>query len=266
MEKKKTLMSATLLLFFSLLGGGSAEDVKFHLYLYGITFVVIGVFIAVVYSVFKKSRREKIKKAMDSTSDFDVSIKITDDDRYVFAVDNNRRKVMIINVDKKELLSQYFIDFADIISVELLEDSKISFSKSTTRIIGGGIAGGVIAGGAGAIIGGLSGDSKLEKKVSSLQVKILVRNQNIPSHIIDCFVGFPCDICILHNEMEKAKRIIDHISVIIDMMDREYQQELATSKTEMHSIADELEKLCILKEKGILSNAEFEQQKEKLLP
>ena len=51
------------------------------------------------------------------------------------------------------------------------------------------------------------------------------------------------------------------------MMDREYQQELSvtTSKAETVSIADELEKLCLLKEKGILSDEEFQKQKEKIL-
>ena len=50
-------------------------------------------------------------------------------------------------------------------------------------------------------------------------------------------------------------------------MDREYQHQenMLISETKNQSVADELEKLCALKDKGILSQEEFEKQKEKLL-
>jgi hypothetical protein len=51
------------------------------------------------------------------------------------------------------------------------------------------------------------------------------------------------------------------------MMDREYQHQenMLISEPKTKSIADELEKLCALKDKGILSQEEFDKQKEKLL-
>ena len=179
---------------------------------------------------------------------------------------------MVVTADnKRDEACKRFIDFADIISVELLEDSNIAFSKSTVRTIGGGIVGGAIAGGAGAIIGGLSGDSKAEKRVSSVEIKILLRNQNSPSCVIKCYDGKGTSLkttsFVYKEVIQEAKNIVDYISVIIDMMDREYQhQEMKSiSTTETKSVTEELEKLCALKEKGIISQEEFEKLKEKLL-
>ena len=61
---------------------------------------------------------------------------------------------------------------------------------------------------------------------------------------------------------ESTQSIVDHVSVIIDLVDKEngVQKRKSTS-----SIADELEKLYALKEKGILTEEEFQKQKDKLL-
>ncbi len=64
---------------------------------------------------------------------------------------------------------------------------------------------------------------------------------------------------IYQKGLEDANRIVDLISVIIDAVDR------AESQSYAHSTADELAKLAILKEKGILTEEEFAEQKRKLL-
>ena len=75
---------------------------------------------------------------------------------YVFAVDKNHRKVAYL-----EEQQETYIPFEDIISIEIVEDNTTLASKSTMRTVGGAIVGGALAGGAGAIVGGLSGDSKM---------------------------------------------------------------------------------------------------------
>ena len=45
------------------------------------------------------------------------------------------------------------------------------FTKSTGRTIGGAIVGGVLMGGAGAVVGGLSGDTKQKKEVKNMDIK-----------------------------------------------------------------------------------------------
>ena len=275
MGKIRNLISLIVLIFFSLLAGGSLITGELsELWFWGIGAVIILIIFLVVDSNKQKERKEKLNKANTPTENFKASVKIESSDAtYSFSIDNERRKIMIVTADnKRDEARKRFIDFADIISVELLEDSNITFSKSTIRTIGGSIVGGAIAGGTGTIIGGLSGDSKVEKRVSSVEIKILLRDQKSPSCVIKCYDGEGSsmktdNLIYKENIIQPAKKIVDHISVIIDMMDREYQhQEMKSiSKTETESIAEELEKLCALKEKGIISQEEFEKLKEKLL-
>ena len=275
MEKKKTLASALLLLFFGLLAGGSIITGElYELWFWGIGFVVILIIGYSITSQRQDERQEKLNKANEPTDDFSASVKIVGyGAKYSFAIDNERKKIMIVTADNSsDVAKKRNIDFTDIISVELLEDSNIAFSKSTMRTIGGGIVGGAIAGGAGAVIGGLSGDSKVKKEISKIEVKILLRNQNSPTYTIQCYNDGPLEVSGIgkvtyDSIMSTAKEIVDHISVIIDMMDREYQHQenMAISKPATKSIADELEKLCLLKEKGLLSEEEFQKQKERLL-
>lgn len=63
--------------------------------------------------------------------------------------------------------------------------------------------------------------------------------------------------------LDHANRIVDRVSVIIDAVDRANNTAMAQGPS--GSTADELAKLAALKEKGILTEEEFAEQKKKLL-
>ena len=171
------------------------------------------------------------------------------------------------------------VPFDQIISVEILEDNTLLSSKSTTRTVGGALLGGAFAGGAGMIVGGLSGDSAQKKKVSMVSVKIRIRDYSTPSLLITCFDALKLtghkEIKttdglfgqIYKDELQNAQKIADYVSVIIDEVDRQDKQlHMAQPVSSSNSsIADELAKLASLKEQGILTDEEFHIQKTKLL-
>ena len=151
-------------------------------------------------------------------------------------------------------------------------------SKSTARTFGGALVGGVIAGTAGAIVGGLSGNSRKKHLVSTVQVKIRIKDISHSSLTIEAFNSKRM-IASTANEIDtadaffgkiyrqclsNANAIIDMVSVIIDEVDREERQQNC-SVTQNISVADELKKLVELKTGGVLSQSEFEAQKAKLL-
>lgn len=192
--------------------------------------------------------------------------------RYAFVLDNVGRKIYyIIPTQTKE------VPFDQIISVEILEDNTLLSSKSTTRTVGGAMLGGALAGGAGMVVGGLSGDSKQKKKVSKVSVKIKIRDYSTPALLIPCFdahelTGYdeikPTDIlcgCFYKEELQNAQRIADYISVIIDEVDRQQSMNSHPIQLGNNSVADELAKLADLRAKGILTEEEFSAQKAKLL-
>ncbi len=221
-----------------------------------------------------KDRLDKIQQNLSSMDDFTPNMKVIGvRNLYTFAVDNEREKVLV-------MVGQYkrFVKFEDIISVELIEDNNVLMKKSTGRTIGGSIIGSALAGGAGMIVGGLSGSSKQVNLHSSVIVKLLLRNASSPSIEIACFdcrtmtiEGKPVkdgsmEESVYKKGLSDAKRITDTLNVIIDAIDRASNSGDSTMPTtQFSSTADELLKLAQLKEQGILTEEEFNQQKTKLL-
>ena len=234
--------------------------------------IIIGVFVSVAN---QKERQEDLEFALKYADDFTSTFTVNNfDSRYSFSIDDNRRKVLYLSADTNV---KHIFDFENVISVEVLEDSNTTFSKSSLRTIGGGVVGGIIGGGAGAIIGGLSGSNKGKKKVSKITVKILLRNYPTSALYIDCLntnamsLGESIDsnhICC-ESATNEARQIADKLSVIIDLIDREAKKSSVESVESTNqssiSVADELEKLYSLKGKGIISEDEFVKLKNKLL-
>lgn len=166
---------------------------------------------------------------------------------YFLIFDNKNQNLYIINTIKA---SYNELKYNNIISIEIIEDGQLIFKKSIMRTIGGAITGGVIAGGAGAVVGGLSGDNTAHKEIKSIIIKLLIRDINTPSVELKLDNAF---------KTKQANQIKDSINVIIDKIDRESSSDIS------QSIADELIKLNTLKEQGILTEEEFIQQKNKIL-
>lgn len=193
---------------------------------------------------------------------------------YLFVLDEYFKVLIIIS----PLISTYKVfNYSSIINVVYEEDGNTLFSKSMKRTVGGAIVGDILMGGAGAIVGGLSGDTKQYKEVKSMNIKILIRNTTTPS--LDLPINLKDETFNTKDEKSKntyktriqeANAIKDLISVIIDNSNQQLAIPISSpQKNEepksQNSIADELAKLAQLKDGGVLSEEEFQQQKKKLL-
>ena len=190
---------------------------------------------------------------------------------YILAIDDSSEKILYVT-EKEENL----IDYSSVLSVELIEDEMTIQKKSSTRTIGGALVGGVLSGGVGAVIGGLSGSSTEKTKVSQLAVKILLKDIKNPYVIIQCLESiasmdskgmFDKSSAYYKSRFKYASEIKDLLSIIIDRVDsREKTQQSDIKRNDTYrNISDELEKLYNLKEKGIITTEEFNSQKRKLL-
>lgn len=107
----------------------------------------------------KAERQEKIEAKERQIADFTPSVSITGHLlSYRLAIDQARRKILIVKPDEAPLL----IPFEQVLSVTSKEGDSVILSKSTSRMIGGALAGGLLAGGAGAVVGGLSGNQSVD--------------------------------------------------------------------------------------------------------
>lgn len=192
---------------------------------------------------------------------------------YLFIMDDFFKVLVIIERGTQEIFN-----YADVIEVSYEENGNQLYTKSAGRTVGGAIVGGVLMGGAGAIVGGLSGASKQNKEVKSIDIKILLRSTSRSS----CVLHFndanrllktkeDSDRELYETYTKNANEAKDLLSVIIDnakqvQVSAPVVQPLAQQvPSPSSSVADELAKLAKLKADGILTDEEFQAQKAKLL-
>lgn len=192
---------------------------------------------------------------------------------YLFIMDEFFKVLVIVGESSHEIFN-----YTDIIEVSYEENGNQLYTKSAGRTVGGAIVGGVLMGGAGAVVGGLSGASKQNKEVKSIDIKILLRSTSRSS----CVLHFNDARRILKTKEESDRKLYetytknaneakDILSVIID---NAKQVQVSTPVVQplvqqvsspSSSVADELAKLAKLKTDGILTEEEFLAQKAKLL-
>lgn len=225
-----------------------------------VVFIVIVVIVGIVTgrneANKERERIDDLDNIVNTLEDFTVTRSLTGFSNYYrFLVDEQHKKVCYISGSRKLI-----IPFSKILSVELIENGNTKMSKSTARTIGGVLVGGAIAGTAGAIVGGLSGNSRNKHMVSTVKVKVRIKDSSYSSLTIEAFNSKRM-IASTANEIDtadaffgkiyrqclsNANTIIDMVSVIIDEVDREKSQQ-NVSDTQNRSVADELKKLVELK-------------------
>ena len=191
---------------------------------------------------------------------------------YLFLMDDFFKVLVLVGPDCHESFN-----YSDIIEVSYEENGSQLYTKSTGRTIGGAIVGNFLMGGAGAVVGGLSGASKLNKEIKNMDIKILLRSKSRTS----CVLHFKdvdrvlktkeeADRKLYETYVQNANQAKDVLSVIIDDA-KQASAPIAQPITQSvvapasSSVADELAKLAKLKADGILTDEEFRVQKSKLL-
>ena len=191
---------------------------------------------------------------------------------YLFLMDDFFKVLVLVGPGHHEI-----INYSDIIEVSYEENGSQLYTKSAGRTIGGAIVGGVLMGGAGAVVGGLSGASKQNKEIKNMDIKILLRSKSRTS----CVLHFKDVDRVLKTKKEDDRKLYetylknanqakDVLSVIIDDA-KQASTPIAQPITQSvvapasSSVADELAKLAKLKADGILTDEEFRVQKSKLL-
>ena len=145
--------------------------------------------------------------------------------------------------------------YDDIVSVELLEDGE-SITKGG---LGRAVVGGALFGGAGAIVGGVTGKKKTKKEINELKIKVVTRNEMCPEVYINFLVsGSVKSNSILYKSYKgAAERTMTEFALIMDALNER--------KGNMNSEADEILKYKKLCDDGVITQEEFEEKKRQLL-
>jgi len=184
------------------------------------------------------------------------------------AIDEPNEKVCLVSHSIVGSVTNRVVPYRDIISSELFEDGKTITRTVRSSQIGGALVGGLLLGGVGAVIGGLSGKRVETGKVRRIDLRLVINDPARPTHDV-CFLAVETNRNgYLHKlTSELARQWQARFDVIIKRAEREdaASGQQQAEKPASLSVADELRKLADLRSAGILTDAEFDAQKAKLL-
>lgn len=154
---------------------------------------------------------------------------------------------------KKDLYS-----YNQISSFELLEDG----DSITKGGLGSAVAGGVLFGGIGAIVGGVTGRKKTKKICKSLQIKITLKNSPKQTEYIEIIsTDTKTDGIVYKVACNLAQETLSALQIAVDTS----ESSTAPQVNQSSSAADEILKFKKLLDEGIITEEEFKAKKAQLL-
>ena len=150
-------------------------------------------------------------------------------------------------------------DYSDITSFELIEDGE-SITKGG---LGRALAGGLVFGGAGAVVGGITGGKKTKSLCSKMQIVISLNNMKNPVTYINLISAeTKKDGMIYKSACTFAQEILSVLQLICNS---NKNIKATTSPTTSTSAADEIKKYKELLDMGAITQDEFDKKKQELL-
>lgn len=198
-----------------------------------------------------KNALEKSKQNERDINNFQLSRKVAN---FIHFDDINKKMMFPKTILRKAKIYNY----SEILEYEILEDGE----TITKGGLGRAVAGGLLFGGVGAIVGGVTGGKSTKKIVKSLKVKIVLDNLANPVEYIDLLGAMETksDSFVYKGIKKHAEDIIAILIGITSNKTKSNIQEIAKT-----SEADEILKYKKLFDEGIITEEEFITKKKQIL-
>lgn len=193
---------------------------------------------------------ETVKQLLDSRVNMITSFKTTKSVGSLILIDDKNKWFKIGND---------IFRYDNLLSFELLEDGQ----TITKGGLGRAVAGGLLFGGVGAIVGGVTGGKKTKGVCTSMKIRVTLKNAHIDVVYIPLITAETKTNGFLYKTMQSsAQSCISALEIIADQNNCEQKKE---SESDTVSAADEILKFKNLMEAGIITQEEFEAKKKQLL-
>lgn len=182
---------------------------------------------------------------------------------YFVVNENDKTWAVPTGIFKKTVQPGAVHKYSEIVSFELLEDG----NSITKGGLGRAVAGGLLFGGVGAIVGGSTGSKKTKGVCTKLQIKITLNNMAAPTVYVDLIsTSTKKDSFIYSAAYSSAQEILSVLQIICDQRESQNntQPESQTSTTVI-SVPEEIKKYKDLLDMGAITEEEFESKKKELL-
>lgn len=235
-----------------------------------VALVVIGTFISIAMTNKSKEVMAAKIKAIPNFTPSQSFMGV--DGKTGFAIDEQRAILCLIS-KAGEFVSTRLVPYADIVSVELTEDGSSITKTSRSSQLGGALVGGVLLGGVGAVVGALTGSTKTSQKIKNVDLRVVIDDTKSPLHNVSFQNVEGARGGLIHNAaLIQARHWNGLFDVVIRRADQALVRDVNIAKPvdlkdtkPSGSVADELKKLVDLKADGVLTDDEFQTQKQRLL-
>jgi len=168
--------------------------------------------------------------------------------------------IHVDETNKSFKIGKDIFSYENLLSFELLEDGQ-SITKGG---LGRAVAGGLLFGGVGAIVGGVTGGKKTKSICNSMKLRISLKN----THTDVVYINFiltetPTNGFMYKAAQDSAQKCITVLETINDLNQSTFNQPVCTSQSV--SCADEIVKFKNLLDQGIITQEEFDAKKKELL-
>lgn len=192
--------------------------------------------------IIREKKEQRIKAEL---SKYTIDREIRNGNNIV-SLDNKHETLIIRNTSD---MTYDIIKYGELLSCEILENNSTVMKGG----VGRAVVGGMIAGGAGAIVGANTRKSEIMKE---LTIRIITSNSRKSSYVIK-LQG--------ENLSNEAYNFINEVYAIITNLINQYSKKEKAQISANNDITEQIEKLAILKEKRIITEEEFETKKKELL-
>lgn len=172
--------------------------------------------------------------------------------------DDENQECWIISCDSKGKDEIVKIKYEDIIAFELLEDNETIVSGG----LGRAVVGGVLLGGVGAIVGGITGNRKTKGVCKSLIIKLTVKNYKEPTIYIAFITN---EIKKSSEEYEKNFKLAQDCLAQFNVVYNIFVQQKKEKQDNQLKNAETLIKYKQLLDMGVITQDEFDLKKKELL-
>jgi hypothetical protein len=168
-----------------------------------------------------------------------------------------------------EGVTHRLIGYKDLMSAEIFQDGDSITKTVRSSQIGGAVVGGLLLGGVGVVVGGLSGKKRTTTTINQVVLRVVVNDTSAPLHDVLIFTGAAAKQSqLFSNAVTLGRKWHGILEVLIKRSEEAERSEgVGTSvpASVTSSVADEVQKLADLVQKGLLTVDEFKHQKARLL-
>lgn len=188
---------------------------NYFLFIFGLAFLIV-----VITEINKHKRKKTLSNFIKNNNiKYDI-IFYQNDGKKALLIDEEKSIISIYKYISDVKIHKYSTGIMDIISFELLENENSLSKYNRGSQLGGAVVGGLLLGGVGAVVGGLSGSQHQEKYCNSIKIKFLFNNLKYKTDEIIFLEGidkkgFKKDSIVYNAAFKEAEKFYDTLCILM---------------------------------------------------